>query len=177
MKQVRKRKSNPQNKKKRHPKPSPEGVRQEPEKNQLGEARGAAQPQPPLPLIGLEATVEAVVPPDWTIQVYDSRLPAVLSTPAMIGMMEVAAAQAVQATLQPGCITVGTRIEVDHLKAVPSGATVRARARLAGYEGRFLVFETEAQSGEHLIGRGRVFRAIVEPGEFTANANSRKTGR
>jgi fluoroacetyl-CoA thioesterase len=177
MKQARKRKSNPESKKKHHSKPSPGGVRQEPENPQTGQARGSAPAQFPQPQIGLEATVEAVVPTSWTIQAYDSRLPAVLSTPAMIGMMEVAAAQAVQAELQPGRITVGTRIEVDHLKAVPSGATVRAKARLAGYEGRFLVFETEAQSGEHLIGRGRVFRAIVEPGEFTAKANPRKTGR
>jgi predicted thioesterase len=175
MKQFRKRPASPKRKKKPRPKPSPPGVRQEPESRQTNEAHEAAQAEQPLPQIGLEATVEAVVPPSWTIQAYDTRLPAVLSTPAMIAMMEMAAAQAVQGELQPGRITVGTRIEVDHLKAVPSGVTVRAKARLAGYEGRFLVFETEAQSGEHLIGRGRVFRAIVEPGEFTAKANPPKT--
>lgn len=78
---------------------------------------------------GLEAEIEKVVPPEWTIAHFDARLPPVFSTPAMIGMMEVAAARAVQASLPPGSITVGTRIEVDHLKAVPSGrafACVRA---------------------------------------------------
>ena len=175
MKQIRKRKSSPGRKGKRCPQSPRHGVRQEPENRQANGARGAAHAQQPLPQIGLAATVEAVVPPSWTIQAYDTRLPAVLSTPAMIGMMEVAAAQAVQAELQPGCITVGTRIEVDHLKPVLSGITVRAKARLAGYEGRFLVFETEAHAGEHMIGRGRVFRAIVEHGEFTAKANSPKT--
>lgn len=126
-----------------------------------------------LPRIGLEATVELTVPFEWTIQNYDRRLPAVLSTPAMIGMMEMAAAQAVRDELPPGAITVGTRIEVDHLKAVTVGANVRAHARLAGYKGRFLVFEAVARSGDHVIGRGRVFRAIVEPANFQSNAERR----
>jgi len=123
--------------------------------------------------IGLHATVEKIVPQEWTIQAYDPNLPAVFSTPAMIGMMEMAASQAVRPELPPGAITVGTRIEVDHLKAVPVGATVRASARLAKYEGRFLVFDVEVRSGDHLIGRGKVFRALVEPGRHMEKARSR----
>jgi fluoroacetyl-CoA thioesterase len=119
---------------------------------------------------GPTATVEKIVPHEWTIASYDPRLPAVLSTPAMIGMMEMAAAQAIQPRLPPGAITVGTRIEVDHLKAVPAGATVIAVARLARKEGRFLVFEVEARSSANVIGRGRVFRAVVNTEGFTAKA-------
>lgn len=134
-----------------------------------------AQPAPheQRPRVGLEATVERVVPHAWTVQAVSARYPAVLSTPAMIGMMEHATAVAVEPELPPGAITVGTRVEVDHLKAVPDGATVRAWARLVKHEGRFLVFEVEARSGEHLIGRGRVFRAIVEPNQHGAKARSR----
>jgi len=127
-----------------------------------------------LPRIGLEASVEKIVPPEWTLAAFDARLPAVFSTPAMIGMMEVAASQAVLPELPPGTITVGTRIEVDHLKAVPAGTKVRATARLAKYEGRFLVFDVEARAGENILGRGRVFRALVEQGEFDAQAKARK---
>jgi fluoroacetyl-CoA thioesterase len=125
-----------------------------------------------LPRVGLEAMVEKEIPREWTLAAFDPRLPAVLSTPAMIGMMEVAAAQSVQAELPTGAITVGTRIEVDHLKAVPAGATVRATARLVEHEGRFLVFEVEARSGDLVLGRGRVFRAIVEHEKFNARAHS-----
>ena len=125
-----------------------------------------------LPAIapGLEARVEKDVPHEWTIAHYDPRLPAVLSTPAMIGMMEVAAAKAVQPALPPGAITVGTRIEVDHLKAVPAGTRVSAWARLVEINGRFLAFDVEARSGNDVIGRGRVFRAIVELGRFQDKA-------
>src|SRR5271156_4909065 len=126
-----------------------------------------------MPRIGLESSVQRVVPREWTIAAFDSRLPPVLSAPAMIGMMEVAAAQAVQPELPPGSITVGTRIEVDHLKAVTDGATVRAAARLVGYQGRFLVFEVEARSGDLVLGRGRVFRAIVDNRKFPVTANEK----
>ena len=112
---------------------------------------------------GLEHSFEQQVAREFTIAHYDPRLPAVLSTPAMIGLMELAAARAVESALAPGEITVGTRIEVDHLKACPAGATVRIRARYEGANGRFLSFEVTAHCAEKLIGRGRVFRAIVNP--------------
>jgi len=123
---------------------------------------------------GLTARVDKVVPFEWTIAQYNPKLPAVFSTPAMIGLMEVAAARAVQPALPPGAITVGTRIEVDHLKAVPEGARVRASARLTGCNGRFLEFQVEARAGRQVIGRGRVFRAVVELESFDAKARKRK---
>ncbi|MFY9804139.1 MAG: hotdog domain-containing protein [Candidatus Acidiferrales bacterium] len=137
-------------------------------------AKRANSPDARKPRIGLRASIERVIPREWTIAAYDPRLPAVLSTPAMIGMMEIAAAESVLPELPPGAITVGTRIEVDHLKAVPEGATVRATARLVKHQGRFLVFDVEARSNEYLLGRGRVFRAIVEPQKFAERADSRK---
>jgi len=121
--------------------------------------------------LGLEASIEKIVPHEWTIAVYDPRLPPVFSTPAMIGMMEVAAANSLLSELPPGAISLGTRIEVDHLKAVHEGATVRATARLVAYQGRFLVFEVEAWSGDLLLGRGKVFRAIVQNKKFQKPAN------
>jgi fluoroacetyl-CoA thioesterase len=123
--------------------------------------------------LGLEASIERVVPREWTIAVYDPRLPPVFSTPAMIGMMEVAAANSLLSELPPGTISLGTRVEVDHLKAVHEGATVRATARLVGYQGRFLVFEVEARSGDLLLGRGKVFRAIVHNKKFQMPASEK----
>jgi fluoroacetyl-CoA thioesterase len=137
------------------------------------ERRQDDQSERKLPRIGLESSIEKVIPHEWTLAAFNPGLPAVLSTPAMIGMMEIAASQAVLPELPPGAITVGTRIEVDHLKAVAGGTTVRATARLVKHEGRFLVFDVEARTGEHVLGRGRVFRAIVEPKKFTTQAKER----
>jgi predicted thioesterase len=119
---------------------------------------------------GLEASIERVVPLEWTLAHYDAKLPAVFSTPAMIGLMEIAASHTIQPSLSPGTLTVGTRIEVDHLKAVPAGVTVEARAKLVEVNGRRLIFEVEVWSGGALIGQGRVHRAIVDHARFLAIA-------
>ncbi|HEV2288451.1 MAG TPA: hotdog domain-containing protein [Candidatus Acidoferrales bacterium] len=123
----------------------------------------------PLPhslSLGLSAIVEREVPFEWTIAAYDARLPTIFSTPAMIGLMEIAAALAIRPHLPEGFISVGTRIEVDHLKAVPQGTLIQARARLSGNEERFLMFEVEALAGELLVGRGKVYRAIIDLARF-----------
>jgi fluoroacetyl-CoA thioesterase len=135
----------------------------------------ATSPGPPDegPRIGLEATIERIVEHQYTIQALDPNLPPVLSTPAMIGLMEHASVVAVRPHLPAGVITVGTRVEVDHLKAVPPGATVQAYARFVKYKGRFLVFDVEARSGDQVIGRGRVFRAMVDPHKHEEKAQAR----
>ena len=124
--------------------------------------------------LGADARVERTVPFEWTIASYDSTLPPVLSTPAMIGFMEHATVVAVKPYLPPGAITVGTRIEIDHLKAVPAGGTLTATAKLIAHNGRFLTFEVEALSGETILGRGKVSRAIVEPKSFETKAHTHK---
>ena len=58
--------------------------------------------------LGLEATIERVVRPEHTLQTIDPNLPAVFSTPSMIGLMEHASVVAVRSELPPGTISVGT---------------------------------------------------------------------
>lgn len=124
-------------------------------------------PHRPALTIGLQGRFEAEVRREWSIAHYDPRLPAVLSTPAMIGMMETAAARAVEATLPVGKLTVGTRIEVDHTRAVGCGSHVVATAVLTNVDGRFLGFDVEARCGDEIIGKGRVMRAIVDYTRFS----------
>jgi predicted thioesterase len=63
-------------------------------------------------------------------------------------------------------MTLGTRIEIDHLKSCPVGSTIHARAKLAKIEGRFLYFEVEARHGDVILGRGRVGRAVIDTKRF-----------
>ncbi len=115
---------------------------------------------------GLEGYCERVVPVDWTLAYYHPDMPAVFSTPAMIGLMEMATSHAIRPALPPGSINVGVRIEVDHLRAVPAGSTVIATSRLVEIEGRRLIFEVEARSGDLVIGRGRISHSIVDHARF-----------
>lgn len=126
---------------------------------------------------GLEGFCERVVSHELTLSNVNKDWPGVFSTPAMIGMMELACSHAVRHALPQGSITVGVRVEVDHLKPVPAGATVIAFAKLVETNGRRLTFEAEARSGEELIGRGRIFHVIVEHARFIATANDKLTTR
>ena len=120
---------------------------------------------------GIEGSIERTVPVEWTLVHYDPKLPAVFSTPAMIALMEIATSHTIQAFLPPGALTVGTRIEMDHLKAVPAGVTVIAKAKLVEVNGRRLIFEVEVSRGADVIGRGRIHRAIVDHARFHAIAS------
>ena len=134
-----------------------------------------SRPAPLKP--GLEGFCERIVSHELTLASVNKDWPAVFSTPAMIGMMELACSHAVRHALPPGSITVGIRVEVDHLKAAPAGATVIAFAKLVETNGRKLIFEAEARSGEELIGRGRIFHIIVEHARFIAGANGKLASR
>lgn len=123
--------------------------------------------------LGIEGSLERTVPAEWTLSHFDPKLPAVFSTPAMIGLMEIAASHTIQSALPPGALTVGTRIEVDHIKAVPAGSTVVARAILVEVNGRRLIFDVEVVCGADVIGRGRIHRAIVDHSRFSAIATAK----
>jgi len=126
---------------------------------------------------GIEGSCERVVSQEWTLAYYDPKLPAIFSTPAMIGLMEMACSQALRPFLPEGALPVGVRIEVEHLKAVPAGTTVIAFSKLVEIDGRRLIFEVEARSGTDVIGRGRIFHKVVEHSRFIAIAAGKPASR
>ena len=85
----------------------------------------------------------------------------VLSTPAMIGLMERAGIEAVQAYLPDGHTTVGFEVNVKHFGATPKGKKVTVRAELLEIDGRKLRFKVEAQDEDKKVGDGTHRRAIV----------------
>jgi len=90
----------------------------------------------------------------------------VFGTPAMILLMEEAAAACVQGELPEGSATVGTMVNIRHLSATPIGAKVSAKARLVGIDGRFLEFVVEAHDENGLIGDGTHQRAVIDVARF-----------
>ena len=98
---------------------------------------------------------------------------AVLSTPAMIALMERAALEAAQPHLLPGETTVGVRLEVDHLDACLLGTGVVAEAELLRVEGRRLRFAVAVKAGERLLGQGFHDRAVIDEAKFLARLKER----
>ncbi len=101
-------------------------------------------------------------------------MPAVWSTPDMIGKMEVVAAALVAPHLVPGQITVGARNEVSHLGATPTGAVVRVRATLSAVDGRKLTFAVEAFDPKEKVGEGVHIRYIVDRDRFESRLAAKR---
>jgi fluoroacetyl-CoA thioesterase len=85
----------------------------------------------------------------------------VLSTPSMIGLMERAGIEAVQAHLPEGHTTVGFEVNVKHFGAAPKGEKVTVRAELLEIDGRKLRFKVEAHDEHKKVGEGTHRRAII----------------
>ena len=91
----------------------------------------------------------------------------VFSTPSMIALMEKAAYTLVQESLADGESTVGTQMNVDHVKASKIGETINAKAILIEIDGRKLTFDVSAtDSAGNTIGRGVHTRFIIQVEKF-----------
>jgi predicted thioesterase len=90
----------------------------------------------------------------------------VFATPAMAALMENAAANAVAGALPEGSDTVGTELNISHIRATPIGDTVEANAILRAVDGRKLEFDVTAADSRGEIGRGTHTRFVVDRAKF-----------
>jgi fluoroacetyl-CoA thioesterase len=87
----------------------------------------------------------------------------VLSTPAMIAMMEHAATTLALLHIPPGTASVGFEVCIKHVAGAPAGARCVARAVLREVvEERKLRFDVEVLEGERVIGVGTHERRMVQ---------------
>ena len=115
---------------------------------------------------GLTFTSELVVSDAQSAKHWGSGALDVFATPAMVALMENAAMNAVVSALPEGCDTVGTAVNVNHIKATPVGDTVHATATLKEIEGRKLVFEVTANDSKGEIGNGTHTRFVIDREKF-----------
>ncbi len=120
--------------------------------------------------VGLKGQAETLVSEQNTAAAMGSGLLPVFATPAMLALMESAAAGSVQPYLAEGQGTVGTRLEVSHLAATPIGLTVRAESELMEIDRRRLRFRVRAWAGEELIGEGEHERFVIDSQRFLEKA-------
>jgi fluoroacetyl-CoA thioesterase len=93
-------------------------------------------------------------------------LPAVLSTPKLIGLLEQAAHAAMLPHLAEGQGSVGALVNVRHLAATPVGMAVRIRAELVEVDGRRARFKVEAWDAVDKIAEGEHERFIIDKARF-----------
>ena len=118
------------------------------------------------PKIGTVGEFTFVVAPEHTITFATDGMPAVLSTPSLIGLIERTARESVQPFLDADERTVGTEIDLRHLAPTPLGARVTITVRVIHAEGRTVSFQVEARDEHELVARGLHKRGIIRTGSF-----------
>ena len=90
----------------------------------------------------------------------------VFSTPMMIALMEQAACLCIKGNLEAGQTTVGTKVDVSHIKPSPIGANITATATVTDFDNKFITFSVKAEDKDTLIGAGVHVRVIVDIDKF-----------
>ncbi|TVR41261.1 MAG: hypothetical protein EA394_06470 [Bacteroidia bacterium] len=98
----------------------------------------------------------------------------VLATPAMIAFLENAAMNCVQAYLPENHTTVGTEINIKHIRATSVGGRIEATSRLVGVEVKKLLFNLEAHDEKGKVGFGTHTRYVVERNTFLKNMDKKE---
>jgi len=110
--------------------------------------------------------IEKIVTGSDTAAQYGSGLLEVFATPAMIALMEGAAHKLALSIVASGEDTVGTEVNIKHIRATPVGAKVYAEAELTEREDRKLIFKVTAYDDKGEIGNGTHTRFIISPERF-----------
>lgn len=117
---------------------------------------------------GLTGQSSAVVGPGDLASAYGNPGADVMSSMTLMTLLEQACIKAIQHLLGPSEMTVGARMEMDHLAPTPQGFKVTASAELAEVSGRKLVFSASAHDGVDLICRASHVRFLVDKARFFA---------
>src|SRR5258708_19907132 len=97
-----------------------------------------------LPQIGASGELEFVVEQKHVIDFATDGMPAVLSTPVLIGQLERTARELLAPLLDADERTVGSEIELRHFGPTPLGPRVTCPARVISAESRQITFQITA---------------------------------
>lgn len=119
--------------------------------------------------LGLAAELEFTVDAADTATAVGSGSVPVLATPRLLAWAEAATVAAVDGVLAESDTSVGSVVQLQHLRGTPVGGTVRVRAELAEVDGRSLRFTVSAADGQgRTVLWGTVTRVVVDRAAFLA---------
>lgn len=124
--------------------------------------------------IGLKGRAETIVNDTNTAAAMGSGLVPVFATPAMVALMEQAAASSLLPYLEEGQGTVGIHLDVSHESATPIGLRVWAESEVTSIDGKQISFTVSAYDEAGLIGRGTHKRACITVDRFLTRAEQKK---
>lgn len=102
-------------------------------------------------------------------------MPAVVSTPHLVGFLERTARETIAACLDADERSVGIELDIRHLAPTPVGQTIHCTARVIAVDGSKIQFQIEARDAHEVIARGLHKRAIIRTESFSRRVKE-KTG-
>lgn len=126
------------------------------------------------PPIGLIGEMSFVVAEEHVIDFASGGMPAVFSTPKMIGLLEQTARESLSPFLENSERTVGIEIDIKHLAPTPIGARVSLRTRVISSEGTYVNFSLEARDQKELLSKGVHTRAVIQIDKFARRVDEKR---
>ncbi len=109
----------------------------------------------------LSSVTRATVGAKDTVGALDPSMPPVAATPYLVTIAEFACAYLVKGQLEPGQITVGTRVVIDHLGASKVGAELVIKTALVNREKNRFRFSVQIDDGARTVAKVEHERAAV----------------
>ena len=116
--------------------------------------------------VGKKYEIDRVVTENDTAAKAASGSVEVLATPVMIAWMEEASLRLAQKELEEGFTTVGTEVNIKHLKGTLVGKTVKILSTLKEIDRKRLVFDVEVIEDGVAVGTGSHTRFIIDTAKF-----------
>ncbi|MGC9973224.1 MAG: thioesterase [Bryobacteraceae bacterium] len=127
--------------------------------------------------IGAKREDRLLVTGDVAIDFLGMEAARVLSTPHLIGYLEMTARNLIQECLPPGWDSVGTHVDLSHLAATPVGMAVRLCAEVISSGDRRVTCRVEAYDEREKIAEGTHERVLVDVARFAARVAAKAAGQ
>lgn len=114
---------------------------------------------------GDKYAIKRVVAENETAEILGSGGLPVYATPAMICHMELSAYKLAE---QHGHQSVGTKVNISHIRACKAGTEVTITAELTEIDGRRLEYTIKVEDEKGLLGEGTHQRYVIDPERFMA---------
>jgi predicted thioesterase len=125
-------------------------------------------------LVGATESGTVVAGPEHYASKVFAGAPDVFSTPALGALIEATAAGWMARHLDPGQLSVGTQIVINHTGATPPGLSVTVETKVVAVEGRRVEFEWTARDDRDQIGHGTHQRFAIDEARFMAGVDKKR---
>jgi fluoroacetyl-CoA thioesterase len=129
------------------------------------------------PKIGTTGEIAFTVGQEHVIDFTTGGMPAVLSTPKLIGLIERTARESLYPFLDENERTVGVELDVRHLAPTPLGAQVTITTRVIHVEAKLVDFQFEVRDQHEVIARGLHKRAVISVESFARRVAKKSVNR